>query len=220
MKISEIKNELLTTLSPCVLNHGFKVNKTKFCLKKNDENNESQFSFDYNSWGDEIHLFPYVQIKNKMIHSICEANGFHLNYTAFINLLLLRKIYDGTYTEDSKWQLQYDRQDRFIIFNKRDLENTEKEMINLVSFGLEYLETNNNVYAIDKMYNTPPLNKHNPNCSGFDTQCIIGLISAKLAHNENYGQICDYYSSSINSEDMLQDTRHKFESIKKFIETL
>lgn len=59
MKISEIKNELLTTLSPCV----FKVNKTKFCLKKNDENNESQFSFDYNSWGDEIHLFPYVQIK-------------------------------------------------------------------------------------------------------------------------------------------------------------
>ena len=70
MKISEIKNELLTTLSPCVLNHGFKVNKTKFCLKKNDENNESQFSFDYNSWGDEIHLFPYVQIKNKMIHSI------------------------------------------------------------------------------------------------------------------------------------------------------
>ena len=47
MKISEIKNELLTTLSPCVLNHGFKVNKTKFCLKKNDENNESQFSFDY-----------------------------------------------------------------------------------------------------------------------------------------------------------------------------
>lgn len=88
-----------------------------------------------------------------MIHSICEANGYHLNYTAFINLLLLRKIYDGTYTEDSKWQLQYDRQDRFIIFNKRDLENTEKEMINLVSFGLEYLETNNNVYAIDKMYN-------------------------------------------------------------------
>lgn len=155
-----------------------------------------------------------------MIHSICEANGFHLNYTAFINLLLLRKIYDGTYTEDSKWQLQYDRQDRFIIFNKRDLENTEKEMINLVSFGLEYLETNNNVYAIDKMYNTPPLNKQNPNCSGFDTQCIIGLISAKLAHNENYGQICDYYSSSINSEDMLQDTRHKFESIKKFIEAL
>lgn len=220
MKISEIKNELLTTLSPCVLNHGFKVNKTKFCLKKNDENNESQFSFDYNSWGDEIHLFPYVQIKNKMIHSICEANGFHLNYTAFINLLLLRKIYEGTYTEDSKWQLQYDRQDRFIIFNKRDLENTEKEMINLVSFGLEYLETNNNVYAIDKMYNTPPLNKQNPNCSGFDTQCIIGLISAKLAHNENYGQICDYYSSSINSEDMLQDIRLKFESIKKFIETL
>lgn len=47
---------------------------------------------DYNSWGDEIHLFPYVQIKNKMILSICEANGFHLNYTAFINLLLLRKI--------------------------------------------------------------------------------------------------------------------------------
>lgn len=85
---------------------------------------------------------------------------------------------------------------------------------------MEYLETNNNVYAIDKMYNTPPLNKQNPNCSGFDTQCIIGLISAKLAHNENYGQICDYYSSSINSEDMLQDTRHKFESIMKFIETL
>ena len=50
-------------------------------------------------------------------------------------------------------------------------------MINLVSFGLEYLETNNNVYAIDKMYNTPPLNKQNPNCSGFDTQCIIGLTT-------------------------------------------
>ena len=117
MKLSEIKNNLLTTLSPLVLNDGFKPNKTLFCLKRDDKNNECQFSFDHNSWSDEIHLLPYVQIKNKMIHSICEANDFHLNYTAFINLLLLKKIYNGTYTEDSRWQMQYNQQDRFVIHN-------------------------------------------------------------------------------------------------------
>ena len=84
MKISEIKNEFLSTLSPYLLSNGFKVNKARFCLKRDDEINESQFSFDYNLWSDEIHLFPYAQIKNKVIHSICEANNFHLNYTAFI----------------------------------------------------------------------------------------------------------------------------------------
>lgn len=73
MKISEIKSELLSTLKPYVQSQGFKVNKAQFCLKKDDENNECQFSFDYNSWVDEIHIFPYVQIKNKKIHSICEA---------------------------------------------------------------------------------------------------------------------------------------------------
>lgn len=220
MKISEIKNELLATLEPHVLSHGFKVNKTQFCLKKNDKNNESQISFDYNFWSDEIHLFPYVQIKNKMVHSICEANGFHLNYTAFINIFLLKTIYDGTYSKDSKWQLQYKRQDRFIIFDKRDLEYSEKEMVKLLPLGLKYLDINNNIYAIDKMYNSPPLNRKNPNCSGLDTQCIIGLISAKLAHNENYELISNYYSQSINSEDILQNTRHKFESIKNFIDSL
>ena len=98
MKISEIKSELLSTLKPYVSSQGFKVNKTQFCLKRDGENNECQFSFDYNSWGDEIHIFPYVQIRNKKIHSICETCDFHLNYTAFINLLVLKKIYDGTFT--------------------------------------------------------------------------------------------------------------------------
>lgn len=220
MKISEIKNELLSTLNPYVLNNGFKVNKTQFCLKRNDKINESQFSFDYNLWSDEIHLFPYVQIKNKVIHSICEANNFHLNYTAFINLFVLKKIYNGTYTEDSKWQMQYDRLDRFVICNNKDLENAGKEMIELLSVGLRYLDVNNNIFAIDKMYNAPPSNIQNPNCSGLDTQCIIGLISAKLAHNENYEQICTYYSNVIKTEDMLDDTKYKFECIKKYINSL
>lgn len=47
MKISEIKSELLSTLKPYVSSQGFKVNKTQFCLKRDGENNECQFSFDY-----------------------------------------------------------------------------------------------------------------------------------------------------------------------------
>ncbi len=220
MKISEIKSELLSTLKPYVSSQGFKVNKTQFCLKRDGENNECQFSFDYNSWGDEIHIFPYVQIRNKKIHSICETCDFHLNYTAFINLLVLKKIYDGTFTEDTKWKMQYDRQDRFVIFDNSDMEKAKAELIKLLPMGLKYFHDHDDIYAIDKMYNTPPLNKQNPNSSGFDTQCVIGLISAKLAHNGNYEQISSLYSSLIQSEDVLQDTRNKFERIKNLIETL
>lgn len=220
MKISEIKSELLSTLKPYVSSQGFKVNKTQFCLKRDGENNECQFSFDYNSWGDEIHIFPYVQIRNKKIHSICETCDFHLNYTAFINLLVLKKIYDGTFTEDTKWKMQYDRQDRFVIFDNSDMEKAKAELIKLLPMGLKYFHDHDDIYAIDKMYNTPPLNKQNPNCSGFDTQCVIGLISAKLARNGNYEQISSLYSSLIQSEDVLQDTRNKFERIKNLIETL
>lgn len=43
MKISEIKNELLSTLNPYVLNNGFKVNKTQFCLKRNDKSMKVNF---------------------------------------------------------------------------------------------------------------------------------------------------------------------------------
>lgn len=220
MKLSEIRNNLLTTLSPLVLNDGFKPNKTLFCLKRDDKNNECQFSFDHNSWSDEIHLLPYVQIKNKMIHSICEANDFHLNYTAFINLLLLKKIYNGTYTEDSRWQMQYNQQDRFVIHNDSDFEKAKTEMIKLLPIGLHYLNTNTNIFAIDKMYNMAHLDIQNPNCSGLDTQFIIGLISAKLAHNPNYEQICGFYSSAINSADVPADTIRKFQRIKAYIATL
>lgn len=92
-------------------------------------------------------------------------------------------------------------------------------MVELLSIGLKYLDTNNNIYAIDRMYNTPPLNIRNSNCSGLDTQCIIGLISAKLAHNDQYEQICNYYSNVIKSADVLDDTRCKFEYIKDYIKS-
>lgn len=116
--------------------------------------------------------------------------------------------------------MQYDKQDRFVIFDNRDLEKAKTELIKLLSMGLKYFHDHDDIYAIDKMYNTPPLNKQNPNCSDFDTQCVIGLISAKLARNGNYEQISSYYSNLIRSADMLQDTRNKFERIKKSIETL
>lgn len=217
MKISNIKNHLLQSLSPFALIHGFKVVKSRFCLKHEDETNECQFSFDYNSWGDEIHLFPYVQIKNKAIHHVCEVNGFHLNYTAFINLLLLNKIQHGEYSDDTKWKMQYDRQDRFVILEENDLEIAERKMSELLPIGLDYLEQNSNIYAIDKMYNTPPLGKLNPNCSGLDTQCMIGLIAAKYSKNTNYDEICKYYSDLIHSEDILPETVSKFELIKKYL---
>ena len=220
MEISKIKNHLLCYLTPFASKHGLKVVKSRFCLKREDENNEFQFSFDYNSWGDEIHLFPYVQIKNKIIHHVCKVNGFHLNYTAFINLLILNKIYNGDYTDDTKWEMQYNRQDRFVIFNENNLKNAEQRMEKLLPIGLNYLESYANIYAIDKMYNIPPLDRQNPNCSGLDTQCIIGLISAKISNNVNYDNICEQYSDLIHSNDLLPATVSKFDSIKEYLNKL
>lgn len=41
--------------------------------------------------------------------------------------------------------MQYDRLDRFVICNNKDLENAGKEMIELLSVGLKYLDVNNNI---------------------------------------------------------------------------
>ena len=219
MKIKEIKQSFLSSLTPFAQQNGFKISKTRFCLGNKNERCECQFSFDYSSWVDEVHLFPYAQIKISAIHTICDINDFHLNYTAFINLFVLKKICDGIYTDDTKWKLQYNKQDRFVICNDCDLKSAENEMVKLLPIGLEYLALNNSIPAIDKMYNTPPIGKPNPNCSGLDTQCFLGLISAKLANNPDYKQISKCYSKIMASEDILPDTITKFERIKNFLET-
>lgn len=218
MKISTIKKHILTTLEPFAKENGYKVVRSKFILTTTKDNFIKQFAFEYNVQGDEIHIFPYVQLKSLVIHDICEINNFHLNYTAFINLFLLERIDKGTFTEDTRWKLQLQQKDRFVIRNEADLDTVEFKIQDMMSLGLNYLNTNSNMDSINRMYNDNPFDKYNPNCSGMDTHCIIGIISSKLSKNENYDGIKKAYQHIIMTQDFLPETKESFWAILKYLD--
>lgn len=85
--------------------------------------------------------------------------------------------------------------------------------------AVNYINTNSCIESIDKMYNTNPLYEYNPNCSGMDTHCIIGLIAAKL-NNNNYSHIRDIYSNKVECCDFLESTKHSFFAIRDFLDVM
>ena len=58
---------------------------------------------------------------------------------------------------------------------------------------------------------------YNPNCSGLNTHCIIGLISAKLSKNENYDKLEKIYSKIVEDNDFNDIDKVAFDKIKKYL---
>ncbi len=217
MKLAVVKTELLKRLETFATNNGFKIVKKDFALRKVTDSHTAVISFDHNYWQDEIHLFPYVEIKNHIIHDICNKNDFHLNYTAFLNLFILQKIINKEWTKDTRWQMQYKRKDRFILYSIHDIDSVVQALDELLPLALDYEKKYSSLNAIDTLYNTEPTYEYNPYCSGRDVYCIIGLIAARLVNNPQYSALQMTYSNIVDNEDFLPETKEAFNRIRLFL---
>ena len=219
MKLGEVKNELLDRLIPFASTNGFKINKGQFLMNKKTMMGSASISFEHLSGLDNIQIQPYVEIKIDAIHNICEKHGFNLNYTAFINLFVLESVLNNTYTSDTQWKLQFNQKERFSVHSIQDIGKIINRLIPMLDNAVNYINSNSCVESIDRMYNTDPLYEYNPNCSGMDTHCIIGLIAAKL-NNNNYSHIRKIYSNKVDCCDFLESTKHSYFAIRDFLDEM
>ncbi|HAB40209.1 MAG TPA: hypothetical protein DCE24_00005, partial [Porphyromonadaceae bacterium] len=107
---------------------------------------------------------------------------------AFINLLLLQRIKQRGFNEDLRWKMQVTKTDRFILSDDEtdDYNQLDIGLSPLLPISLNFLSQYNSINSIDRLFNNPPIEQYNPYCSGLDTHCMIGLISAKLSNNADY----------------------------------
>lgn len=92
MNIQEVKKVILEGLGNFAEKNGFIVDTEHLGLFSENRARICSIDFIYHFWKPAVEIYPYVNIEFKAIHEICERCGFHLNYTAFINLFMLEGI--------------------------------------------------------------------------------------------------------------------------------
>lgn len=221
MKLQNIKEHLLAELAKEECLQGYKVSKKDFAFKMKIKDVELKIIFTNNNWIDEIHLIPWVCIKVKAIHEMCEKFGFDLNYTAYINLFILEKVVKGEFNKSTRRKLQYDLKDCFVLFSE-DITEVMIKMKELLMYAMDYIKKNSTIEAIDKLYNEDPTYKYNPHCAGMQCHCIVGLVAAKLSNNPNFKQIAEIYSHIMNDnpDDFLPKDIESFNRIKAYLTNL
>ena len=219
MKIKEVKQRILTGLEFFAAANGFKIYKGKFCLSRKDDHRETGVFFTYNTWGVEIQIFPSVYVDFKEIRAICERCGFHLNYTAFINLRLLEKINSIGFNSDLRWQMQCANEDRVVIIEgETDMDIVIDNIQSLMPLALDFISQTADIVLIDHLFNTIPIEKYSPYCSGLDTHCIVGLIAARLSGNTEYEKLRRMYERIVAKEDFRDDMKASFAQIVKYLD--
>ena len=219
MKIKEVKQRILTGLEFFAAANGFKIYKGKFCLSRKDDNRETGVFFTYNTWGVEIQIFPSVYVDFKEIRAICERCGFHLNYTAFIHLRLLEKINSIGFNSDLRWQMQCANEDRVVIIEgETDMDIVIDNIQSLMPLALDFISQTADIVLIDHLFNTIPIEKYSPDCSGLDTHCIVGLIAARLSGNTEYEKLRRMYERIVAKEDFRDDMKASFAQIVKYLD--
>ncbi len=218
MKISVIKKWLLDEIVQLSELKSFKVSYKDFSLTSKNKDRELKFYFTYNSWADEIHLFPIVSIDLFDIIEVAKINNYSFNKTAFMNLFVLKKYLNNEITEDTVWQMQLNDEDRISVTNL-DCINKAKSLIEslFVNYGKLYFNEYSSIEKIDEMYNTYPTDEYNPNCSGMNIHCIIGLISAKLSGNKDYTNLSDIYSEIVSKKNFHVHDKDAFFRIRKYL---
>ena len=63
----------------------------------------------------------------------------------------------------------------------------------LLPIALDFLSQYDSIDSIDQLFNTMPIEQYSPYCSGLDTHCMVGLISAKLSNNADYENVKRMY---------------------------
>ena len=243
MKIQEVKTAILEGLRPFANEHGYKINKGRFGIFSKERTPRSAIYFIYNTWGFEVQLFPSVCVEFKIIHEICEQCGFHLNHCAFVNLFLLEEIQkrgsranslnqmgiagtDSLTLTESELSFEYMRQDNpeardKIIFKEGDewIDRCNAIIASLLPYAVDYISQLSNIAGLDRLYNSFPINYNNPNCVGLHVHCMVGLISAKLAHNPQYDKLKDIYTTIMRKEDFPEETRQSFFRLVDYLDT-
>lgn len=243
MKIQEVKTAILEGLRPFAEKNGYKIHKGNFGIFSKERNPLTSIDFIYNTWGFEVQLFPYVKVDYKIIHEICENCGFNLNFCAFINLFLLEEIHKHGWSNDLRNQMgiagtdsltltesklsfefmrkRYPEARDKIIFKEGDewIERCNDIIGSLLPCAVDYISQLSNIEGLDRLYNSFPINYHNPNCVGFDYHCMVGLISAKLAHNPQYDKLKEIYSAIVKKKDLIEATRQSFFRLVDYLDT-
>ena len=109
---------------------------------------------------------------------------------------------------------------RYLEIYQEELSKVVQALDELLPLALDYEKKYSSLNAIDALYNTEPIFEYNPNCSGRDVHCIIGLIAAKLVNNPLYHAIQITYSNIVRNEDFLSETKEAFNRIRLFLENV
>ena len=154
------------------------------------------------------------------ITTICNDCGFNLNHSAFINLLLLQRIKQRGFNPDLRWKMQVAKTDRFILSDDEpdDYNRLDKELSPLLPLALDFLSQYDSINSIDRLFNNSPIEQYNPYCSGLDTHCMVGLISAKLSHNTDYENIKQMYKRIIKQEDFTDEMKSSFSQLTVYLD--
>lgn len=217
MKIQCLKEELLNGLAPFASQNGFKIIKKSFELSKKTPNGDAKISFLHTFGVEDIKLQPFVEIRFRTIHELCSQHGFHLNYTAFINLFVLEFVLKNKFDENTQWKLALKGNDRFSIHSAKDIVETMDALKPMLSHALSYIDNYSTMDSISRLYNSKPEDEYNPNCSGMDTHCFVGLIASKLS-NDNYETIRKIYSDIVTKKDFQESTKQSFYSIRDYLD--
>lgn len=221
MKINDIKKYIFSVLEPFAISNGFKAVKSRFALSRKDGNRTDEIWFSTNSWGFEVHLFPYVSVDFRDITAICNTCGFHLNHSAFINLRLLHEIKSNGFNPNLRWQMQVKKTDRFALSDDELGYNLlENGMNSLFPLALDFLSQHDSIGTIDKLFNMLPIEQYSPYCSGLDTHCMVGLISAKLSNNPQYENIKQMYKRIVKQEDFTDEMKSSFSQLTVYLDQL
>lgn len=221
MKIQDIKNLIFAELESFAASNGFKIVKSRFALSRRIGNRTEEIWFTTNSWGFEVHLFPYVSVDFSDITAICNVCGFNLNHSAFINLRLLQAIKSNGFNPDLRCQMQMKKMDRFVLtdddFNCNWL-NRNNELLPMLPLAVDFISEYNSIAALDALYNTRPIERYCPYCSGLDSHCMVGLISAKLSHNSDYKDIKQMYQQIVKKEDFTVEMESSFTRLTAYLD--
>lgn len=220
MKIQDIRKYVFSVLEPFAAANDFKILKGRFALSRKVGNRTDEIFFTYCSWGFEVNIFPYVSVDYGEITTICNDCGFNLNHSAFINLLLLQRIKQRGFNADLRWKMQITKTDRFILSDNApdDYNRLDIGLSPLLPIALDFLSQYDSINSIDRLFNNHPIEQYNPYCSGLDTHCMIGLISAKLSHDADYENIKQMYQRIVENEDFTDDMKSSFTRLTAYLD--
>ena len=92
--------------------------------------------------------------------------------------------------------------DRFILSDDEpdDYNRFDMGLSPLLPIALDFISQYDSINSIDRLFNTMPIEQYSPYCSGLDTHCMVGLISAKLSKNADYENIKRMYQRIVKKE--------------------